>query len=282
MAFELANLGRWTDERTVVVTPKATIAYAAATNDTSAPHLDGTVAPPMFAVVPALIGVATEAMHSVWLSEVEGYDTRSMHGEHDLRVLEPIVPGMTLRSRAASVGLRAKPTGTLLVTRTETRDERDRLLNTMTFVNFLRGVHVGESAGEEAPALGPEHDGRAEPLATLRYRVDPDQSYRYAEASGDDGTYHVDPEAARSSGLPGVIVHGLCTMAFAARAVVEACCGGDSRRLRRLGVRFTRPLLPDQEITTRIYPLGPSAFGVEVDDEAGEAVVRRGIAEVST
>ncbi len=282
MAFELENLGRWTEERMFVVTPEATIAYAAATNDTCTPHLDGTIAPPMFAVVPALMDVATEAMHSVWISELEGYDTRSLHGEHNLAIHEPIVPGMTLHSRAAAVGLQPKSSGTLLVTRTETRDEHERLLNTMTFVNFLRDIHCERSVGEEPAELGPVYVDSLQPLAAIVYGVDPDQSFRYADASGDYGTYHVDGDAARASGLPGVIVHGLCTMAFAARAVVEACCEGDSRRLRRLGVRFTRPLLPGQEITTRMYFGNGSTYGVEVDDASGEGVIRRGIAEVSS
>ncbi len=281
MAFDLENLGRWTGGRTFVVTRDATIAYAAATNDTSTLHLDGTVAPPMFAVVPALMDVATEAMRTVWVSEVEGYDTRSLHGEHNLTVHEPIVPGMTLRSRAAAIGLEPKSSGTLLVTRTETRDEREHLLNTMTFVNFLRDIQVEQGVGEKPPELGPAQVDGLQLLAAIAYQVDADQSFRYANASGDYGTYHVDADAARSSGLPGVIVHGLCTMAFAARAVVEACCEGDSRRLRRLGVRFTRPLLPGQEITTRIYRDGGSAYAVEVDDASGEGVIRRGIAEVN-
>lgn len=283
MSFALENIGRWTDEREYVVTPEATTAYAAATNDEIAAHRDGALAPPMFAVVPALMDVATAAMRSVWRSDVEGYDTRSMHGEHDLTILEPIVPGMTLRSRASAVGLVPKSSGTLLVTTTETRDERGTLLNTMTFVNFLRGLHAGDVSGAEPPVLGFQPAAAA--LALVRYRVDADQSFRYAEASGDYGTYHVDETAAHDAGFPGVIVHGLCTMAFASRAVVDACCDGDSTRLRRLGVRFTAPLLPDQEIVIRVYDGGShdgrSTYLLEVDDAAGEPIIRRGIAEVS-
>jgi acyl dehydratase len=282
MPFELENLGRWTEERTFVVTPEATVAYAAATNDNSAPHLDGTIAPPMFAVVPALVDVATEAMRSVWISDVEGYDTRSLHGEHDLTIYTPIIPGMTLRSRAAAVGLERKASGTLLVTRTETHDDRERLLNTMTFVNFLRDIYVETSVGEPARDLGPARVDASQLLTAIVYEVDQDQSFRYADASGDYGTYHIDPDAARSSGLPDVIVHGLCTMAFVARAIVEACCAGDSRQLRRLGVRFTRPLLPGQEMTIRIYRHGTATYAVEADDASGGGVIRRGIAEVNS
>jgi acyl dehydratase len=174
----------------------------------------------------------------------------------------------------------------LLITKTETRDELDRVLNTMTFVNFLRDIHVDEGVGEEAPSLDPPVAlDDPQPTVAITYPVDPDQSRRYAVASGDFGTYHIDEAAACSAGFPGVIVHGLCTMAFAARAVVEVCCDSDSRRLRRLGVRFTRPLLPGQDITIRVRRAGEqngrALYSVEVDDATGEGVIRRGIAEVS-
>ena len=91
MDFDLGKLGRWTDDRVFVVTPGATIAYAAATNDVLPAHTSGAVAPPMFAVVPALMGVATDAMDSIWVSKLAGdYDTRSVHGEQSLVILEPI------------------------------------------------------------------------------------------------------------------------------------------------------------------------------------------------
>jgi acyl dehydratase len=285
MDFDLDKLGCWTQDRTYVVTPEATIAYAAATNDAVPEHLSGAIAPPMFAVVPALMEVATTAMSSVWVSRTVDYDTRSLHGEQSLTIHEPIIPGMTLRSRAAPVGLQPKATGTLLLTRTETRDERDHLLNTMTFVNFLRGIHIEEGVGDDAPNLEPPSASNgSQSLTTLTYRVDPDQSFRYAAASGDLGTYHLDAATARSAGFPGVIVHGLCTMAFAARAVVETACALDSSRLKHLGVRFTRPLLPGQDLTIRVRSAGErdgrSLFVIEVDDETGEGVIRRGIAEV--
>ena len=55
---------------------------------------------------------------------------------------------------------------------------------------------------------------------------------RYAAASGDDFAIHLDDEFARKVGLPGRIVHGLCTMAFAGRAVLEAAGVDDPRSVR--------------------------------------------------
>ena len=75
-------------------------------------------------------------------------------------------------------------------------------------------------------------------------------TYRYAEASLDDNPIHVDPNTAKAAGLPDVILHGLCTMAMAGGSVVESQAGGDPLRLKRLGVRFARPVLNSSKLTT--------------------------------
>ena len=87
----------------------------------------------------------------------------------------------------------------------------------------------------------------------MTYAFDADQTFRYAEASGDPMPIHLDDAVARSVGLPGIIIHGLCTMAFCGRAVIDSVAGGDPTRLARLAVKFSRPVLPGQEITVRIY-----------------------------
>jgi acyl dehydratase len=62
----------------------------------------------------------------------------------------------------------------------------------------------------------------------------------YAEASGDHNPIHQDEDVARSVGLPGVIAHGMYTMALAARAVAEWF---PDHQLVSLGCKFTNPVL---------------------------------------
>ena len=80
-------------------------------------------------------------------------------------------------------------------------------------------------------------------------RVTPDKylPHRYAGASGDFNPIHIDPEFAKSAGLPGSILHGLYSMAQVARAQTEAA-GGDPRALKRLAVQFRGMGFPEQEI----------------------------------
>ena len=77
-------------------------------------------------------------------------------------------------------------------------------------------------------------------LPTQVYVVHRDDLVRYADASGDQNPIHQDDEVARSVGLPGVIAHGMFTMALAARAVDA---WSDGAEVVELGCKFTKPVV---------------------------------------
>jgi acyl dehydratase len=107
----------------------------------------------------------------------------------------------------------------------------------------------------------------------------PDIARRYAEASGDRNRIHLDDAFARQAGLPGVIVHGMCLLAIASRAVLEGVAGGDPARLRSLAVRFARPVRPGSRLVTRVWRTPEGArFDCLGSDEL--PVLRDGRAEV--
>jgi len=78
---------------------------------------------------------------------------------------------------------------------------------------------------------------------------------KYAGASGDQNPIHQDEGVATSVGLPGVIAHGMYTMALAARAVSTWFPGAE---VVSFGCKFTNPVVV------------PAEGGVEVE-VAGEA-----------
>ena len=282
MGFALEKLGQWTEGPEFKVEADRTKAYAAATNDPIAAHRNGEVAPPVFAVVPIWDTMAG-AMAGVVPPEVL---MLVVHGEQDMRFHKPIVPGAVLRSKAAPIGIHVKPNGTSVIVKVETRDESGDLVVEQYMTSFFRGVSEGDSGGDEAP----EHKLSAEtkagtPVGSVTQTLDADQTYRYAEASGDNMPIHLDADLAKSVGLPGIIIHGLCTMAFTSVAAVQELCGGDSTRLRRLAVRFSRPVLPGQEITTTFWAAGDAdgnpVFGYETRNGDGDVVIKDGLVEVA-
>ncbi len=279
MQFNLDALGRWTPGRAVSVSREAIRSYATATDEVAPLALEGRVAPPVFGIVPVW-ATLQEAAKAVAPEEAR---PRVVHGDQDILISAPIASGMTLRSRAAAVGVHVKESGTTVVLKTETRDGDDRLLNEQYVTEFYRGVTGGTGGGEEAPDHRmPDQLTNSEPEATLTYRLAEDQTERYAEASGDHNAFHLDDEAAKAAGLPGIIVHGLCLMAFAGRAVLESRGIEDPAVVRRLAVRFSRPMRPGDALTTRIR--GRPAEGQAVFDAvdgAGEVVLKDGLAELN-
>ena len=69
---------------------------------------------------------------------------------------------------------------------------------------------------------------------------------RYAGASGDFNPIHWSDRTATAVGLPGVIAHGMFTMALAGRAVTS--WAGDPGAVVEFAVRFTKPVVvPDDD-----------------------------------
>jgi acyl dehydratase len=266
MSFNLDAIGRPGDEYRYEVTEEALQAYAEATEDVPGG--------PVFAIVPVSPTVAL-ASRSVASDDIR---SRVVHYEQDIVLRRPLEPGTTVVSQATPVALLARPNGTSLVVHIETRDEGGELLNEQYVTEFFRGVEAPESAGERAPDHRLEANGK--PLAEIAYPIAQDQTIRYADASGDHFAIHLDDEFARSVGLPGRIVHGLCTMAFTGRAVLEAAGIDDPHAIRRLAVRFSAPLFPGDTLTTRIWQLGDSIYGFEAAGSDGTQVVKDGRAEL--
>jgi acyl dehydratase len=87
------------------------------------------------------------------------------------------------------------------------------------------------------------------------YRVTRADLVRYAGASGDFNPIHWNERVATAVGLPGVIAHGMFTMALAGRAVTDWT--GDPGALVEYQVRFGRPVLvPDDDAGAEVTVSG--------------------------
>ena len=83
------------------------------------------------------------------------------------------------------------------------------------------------------------------------FRVTRADLVRYAGASGDFNPIHWSDRVATTVGLPGVIAHGMFTMALVGRAVNE--WAGSPDAVVEYGVRYTRPVVvPDDDQGTEI------------------------------
>ena len=88
-------------------------------------------------------------------------------------------------------------------------------------------------------------------LPVQTFRITRADLVRYAGASGDFNPIHWSDRVATKVGLPGVIAHGMFTMALVGRAVTT--WAGSPDAVVEYGVRFTRPVVvPDDDEGTEV------------------------------
>ena len=284
MNIALGHPAPWTETFPFDVTAEQTRAYALATNETDPRLINGQLAPPLFATVP--VRAAMRAAFVQAMPEGLPPSVPRLAGEQDMRFHRPILPGMRVFCRARFMGISPKSTGATLAYKFETRSASEELVNEQYMTTFLPGVRCPREVGERAPDhLLPSETRSYAPDHRVVQLFDVDQTFRFSAASGDPSLMHLDAEHAKKAGLPGIIIHGLCTMAFVARAVAESAGGRDVLRLRRLAVRFSRPIFPGTQMTTLLWWGGPLARGTlyfcEASGPDGLAVITNGLAEVS-
>lgn len=257
----------------IPVDPVEAAAFAAVVGDPDMRLVD---AHPCFVVNPAMRGLEA-------LLGDDGVGTgfaHMLHAQCDMWFVAPLRPGQLVS--IAAVISEAGGFGTRSAYRiaSEVRDDDGRLLiaidNIVAFtgrvlpgVDPSRRLRLDAAPAQMRPAL-----------AAMTRTVDAGFPRRYAQASRDTNPIHLDDSAARDAGLPGVIAHGLSIFALGATTVVASVGGGDPQRLRRMRVRFNRPLLPDRDVRFEVFETDhPECFALTATAD-GHRLWRQAFAEV--
>jgi acyl dehydratase len=281
MGLPTDKLGTVYPATTAVIDGERAKRYAAATNDDNPAYESGKYAPPVFGVVPVwsqLLSASADTIPAEAMMFV-------VHGEQDMHFHQPLVPGVELSTTAEAYSIRVGGSGTRFVAKLESTDTATgNPVMTQYVTIFVRGVSDGESGGPEKPAHDFPEDARSRPAGTFTIHVDDDQTFRYRDASGDEMPIHLDDEFAKSVGLPGIIAHGLCTMAMCSQAVIKTVADGDPGRLRRLAVRMAANVFPGNDLVVEIFDAGTvgdgrRAYAFEATS-AGATAIKNGWAEV--
>ncbi len=271
-------IGKKYDSKTYEVTAEAIEKYARATNDENERYLsEDVVSTPVFPVVPAFDSFMSASMDP----ELGADLMRLVHGSEEHVLHKAIRPGDTLQIEPVLESVETKETGETFTVAAPIKNQDGELVAEVRGTMFIRGSgsgarSAGGSGDESAPEVAYEETTK----------VDDDQTHRYAEASGDHNPIHLDENVAKMAGLPGIINHGMCTMAIAAKGAVNGLAGGDPERIKKVGVRFSKPVIPGQELTTKFWKTaesgGVTTYGFETYNPAGQAVIKGGVVEVAS
>lgn len=189
-----------------------------------------------------------------WAKQPEfGIDwVRILHGEQSFEIHRPIPAAGVVHGEYEIEAVEDKGAGKAAVLHQvkRLRDASGCLLATVRSVLFLRGDGGSGSFGTPPAAPAPLPDGTPDALVDLSTL--PQQALIY-RLSGDYNPIHADPAPARAAGFDRPILHGLCTMGIATRALLRARAGNDPARLTAMAVRFSKPVFPGETIITEIF-----------------------------
>jgi len=165
-----------------------------------------------------------------------------------LEILKPLpTGGDILRSTSKLKSIQQKRNGAFFETATEIRSSNDDLL-----YHCVSGVYISKVKGLESK--GKQRFNRIKlpssaPDLVLHKRVSQVQHALF-RLSGDYNPLHIDSEFAKAVGFEKPILHGLCTFGICVQALLAKHLG---LRVRKLGVRFTSPVLPGQILEIRAW-----------------------------
>ncbi len=276
MRFDLARVGSVRESEEFRVNSYRLAQFAAALGDDNPAQAVGRVAPPVFAHIPVMQSLVEELR-----AVTDGF---IIHGEHDFHFHRPIEPGQRLFTRSVLQRIAGSKAGVQLVVRAETQTHTGDLVCVQYSGCLVQGAAVPEDRGDPPPDRPLGESGKA--LGEVSIALPDDIAFRYADAARDYSPYTLDNAAAKAKGFPAPFLHGMCSIALASRAVVDGPCGGDVRRLRRLGCRFSHPLFltGGQTLTTRLSD-GGSQRGRQVVrfeslDLGKHVVIKNGFGEI--
>src|SRR5690606_28019174 len=134
---------------------------------------------------------------------------------------------------------------------------------------FGKGVFMKQEQKSLTP--GSTHRSSHGPVTTT-------QLVKYAGASGDFSRLHFDYPFVRESGLEGVLVHGMLTMAFAASCLSEHV--GEQATVTELSARFLAPVLAGEtiDVSTTVTAHDGDVLRFELMAHVSGKVVLRGSA----
>lgn len=232
---------------------RETTNYAAAIGDNNPKYFDdsveqGIVAHPMFPVAvtwPVLSGLGKFIESKDFPEEV--LMTQVHYTEH-LILHRLIRPGDKLSIKGTLKAFLPHRAGTHAIICLEAEDQNEEPVFTEYIGAMLRGVDCGKGGKTGQLPLVPENGTGSEVLWASDIYIDPERPYIYDGCSDIEFPIHTSPNFAKMVGLPGIILQGTATLAYAIRELVNKEADRDPAKVSEIACRFTGMVQPGTDI----------------------------------
>ncbi len=249
-------------------------AYAKATNSPEPSYMEEGLCPPMFVTRFLMKPMKDILLHP----ELRMNFLRMLHGEQTFIFHKTLKIGMRLQTSATLSAIRRTSAGEIADISFELSDDQGQLV-----VSGLSSFIVLSSEDKPPPTTENDEEEKQDRTDETRYssrefETTKAQPEAYAAASRDNNPIHTSAIVARLAGLPGPIMHGLCTMAMTVNTLIAAYGGNDPGRLRSVSLRFRKPAFPGRRHKIHVIATDQK-LEFSVEDNRDRQVISRGLIE---
>ncbi|KAL2346201.1 hypothetical protein Fmac_000201 [Flemingia macrophylla] len=189
------------------------------------------------------------------------YDPRLLlHGQQYIELYKPFPSSCHIHNKVSLAGLHDKGKAAILEIETKSYEkESGDLLCMNRSTVYLRGA--GGFSKSSKPFSFTNYPVKqtsavkipeSKPFSVFEDRTQPSQALIYM-LSGDYNPLHSDPMIAKVAGFSQPILHGLCTLGFAVRAIIKSICRGDPDLIKSIVGRFLLHVYPGETLVTEMW-----------------------------
>jgi len=264
--------------------------YAAAIDDNNARYFNdeqelGIVAPPMFSV--AATWSIVENLEEFVLADDFPFEVlrTQVHFSEFLEFHAAIKPGDELRIKGVIAAILPHRAGTHVVLRFDASNQDNQPIFTEHFGGLMRGVSCEDGgAGGETMPTAPTSPESSAAMWEKTIGIDALRPFVYDGCTNIFFPIHTSRKFAHDVGLPGILLQGTATLAYAARELLNHNGDGDPSSLQALTCRFTGMVLPATDIKVQLlactdYNRHSDLFFRVLGDQ-GQVVIKDGYARM--
>lgn len=278
-------------EYKTVVTPRDAMNYAAAVNDTNSCYFDdqchtGIVIHPMNAVA-----VTWKITGKIWeFIKAEDFPVEilltQVHYSEELFFHRMVIPGESLTINGKITAILPHRAGTRVVIKYVAIDKKGLPVFTEYMGALMRGITCPDGgSGEKRLPYIPSRKNSPKTIWEAPVDIDPMRPFIYDGCTNIVFPIHTSIKFAKEVGLPGIILQGTATLAFAVREIINREARGNPSLLKRLCCRFTGMVRPGTRMRVRLIGTAKTDNGkdlfFEVVNSGDRKIISDGYAKIT-
>lgn len=280
MTIPASALGAQFEPRSVTVTPRMTLAYAAGIGCTQERYLDDArngslVAPPPYcASLEWLLAGDIDALAAFGISPDDRL--RAVHAGQDTQFHRPLVAGETVSVSGRIEAIHRTRAGACVTSRLEVASSSGDPITTSWSDAIYRGVQTDAEAGNESRTNLERGPTPAEFTESVEIPIAREFPHIYSECASIWNPIHTERRVALAAGLPDIIVHGTALWALVWKQLSETY-----GEVSRLSGRFMSMAIPGNPVILLTDHLNPETRTVtyRLNNDRGDPAINFGLAK---